>query len=397
MRSPWRWFVSVLVLASAGGAVWYFAHQYGRSVSIPVSDKKPATRPQSVSVTAISRQNIEVQVQALGTVTPWQQVMVRSRVDGELMSLPFKEGDNVKKGQLLATIDPRPLQAALAQHQAQEKRDLALLHNAKVDLKRYQQLAQDEAVSSQQIDTQQALVKQYEANVAGTRAVIANTELQLSYCHIHAPLSGRLGLRKVDVGNHIRANDAEGLVHIAQVDPIAVVFSLPEQQGMQLYQQMQASRARWMVSAWQRDSLSVLAAGQIESVDNQIESATGTLKFKARFENPQERLMPNQFVRIRLTTQTLNQVMTLPLAAVLTREQGEFIYQVQSDDTVIQRPIKVVHRNETLSVIEWVDQDSRTPIDEKLPVVLEGADKLRAGSAVKYAKASRADASSKAE
>lgn len=378
-----RWLTGMVIIASIAGVIWYQQEKNQTRQVETTSSNTTIARAQMVSVTQITRADVPVQIQALGTVTPLQQVVVRSRIDGELMTLDFKEGDWVKKGQLLARIDPRPLQALLAQHQAQAKRDQALLTNAKVDLKRYQQLVQDEAVSSQQIDTQQALVKQYEANLAGSQAQIANTELQLSYCHIHAPIAGRAGFRKIDVGNHVNANDANGLVQIVQLDPIGVVFSLPEQQGLLLYHAMQAKNTAWQVEAWQKDQATPLAEGKILSVDNQLDSATGTLKFKASFANAQQSLLPNQFVQIRLTEKILSHVMTLPKAAVLKREQGNFIYQIQPDDTVITRTVDVIYSTETLSVIAWATEDHST-MNEQLPIVLEGSDKLRTGSRVKY-------------
>ncbi len=394
MRRYWAWFLVMIVIGLAGLWGWMTQKDSEQSIhqadnkssdkSSPPNKEKTTARAQLVSVTHIQRQDVDVWLTALGTVTPLQQVTVRSRIDGELMALHFTEGAWVKKGQLLASIDPRPLEAQLAQHEAQAQRDQALLNNAKTDLKRYQQLVKDEAVSAQQIDTQASLVAQYEANLAATRAQIANTKLNLGYCQIHAPISGRLGFRKIDAGNHIRANDAEGIVQIRQLDPISIIFSLPEQHALPLYQSMQQGKQNWVVEAWQKEQQHLLATGRVMSIDNQLDTGTSSLKFKAIFDNPQQTLLANQFVRIRLNSNTFSNTMTLPKAAIFTTDKGAFIYMIQEDDRILAVPIQVLHRNEEIGVIAW--QNAESPIDETRPIVLEGGDKLKAGSLVRYQK-----------
>lgn len=331
-----------------------------------------------VKVEAARSQDIEIVLRALGTVTAYNTVVVRSQVSGELVKVAFTEGQTVKAGELLAQVDPRPYEVALAQALGQQQQNLAQLENARRDLKRYQTLLKQDSIARQQLDTQAALVRQYEGVVKSDQAAVDSARLNLTYSNITAPISGRLGLRLVDQGNLVSSGDANGLVVITQTEPIAVVFSLPETQLPQVLAQLRAGRQP-VVQAYDRSDTELVASGVLETVDNQIDVATGTVKLKARFENADQALFPNQFVNVHLLVETRPDVTAIPVAAVQQGSIGSYVFLVQPDDTVEVRPVELGAINGA-----WVAVNKGLQAGDR--VVVEGTDRLRAGTKVQVSR-----------
>ena len=314
---------------------------------------------------------------ALGTVTAFNTVVVRSRIDGELVKVLFEEGQRVKAGDLLAVIDPRSYRAALDEAEGTLQQNQAQLRNAEIDLQRYQDLLAQDSIARQTLDTQQALVNQYRGTLKANQASVDQAKRNLQFSQIRAPIGGRLGLRQVDVGNQISAGDTTGLVVITQVQPINVVFSLPEPQLPLIRQQLAAGKPL-PVEAFDRNQQLALASGALASIDNQIDITTGTLKLKARFDNRDEALFPNQFVNVRLLAQTLSQVLVIPANAVQRGSQGVFVYVLDADNRVSMRTVTLgVTAEERLQVLSGLTAGER--------VVTEGVDRLRDGMQVKVA------------
>jgi len=375
------WVVAVLLLL--GAAAWWW---YPKSKPAPASGpgaSMPAGAPAiPVRAEVATREDLDIYLKALGTVTAFNTVTVRSRVQGELHEILFKEGEQVKAGQLLARIDPRPYEVALQQALGMQQQNVSQFDNAKRDLVRYQTLRKQESIAPQQVDTQQALVRKYEGIIRSDQAAVDNARLQLEYTRITAPISGRLGLRKVDVGNLITANDPQGLVVITQTQPIAVMFTLAETDLPEVRQPMLAGKTL-MVEAYDRADEVRLGQGKLLTVDNQIDVATGSFKLKAEFENRDDMLFPNQFVNVRLHVRTLHQATTVPSGAILQGNQGAFVYLVQPDMTVAVRLIKVGPRSgDRVAILDGLQPGDR--------VVLEGTDRLRAGTRVRVTNASPA-------
>ncbi len=333
-----------------------------------------ANMPVPVRIATATQQDIDIYLKSLGTVTAYNTVTVRSRVSGELVDVAFQEGQRVKAGDLLAQVDPRAFQVALDQARGTQMQNLAQLENARRDLQRYQALFKQDSIAKQQVDTQAALVRQYEGTVKSDQANVDNAKLQLDYARITAPISGRLGLRQVDRGNLVSSSDTNGLVVITQTQPISVVFTLPETQLPEVRAELAAGRTL-PVDAYDRADTRRIATGVLETLDNQIDVTTGTLKLKAKFENADDALFPNQFVNVRLHVLTRKDVTAIPTAAVQQGSVGAFVFLVQQDDTIVVRPVKLgAINNGMVAVNEGLQPGDR--------VVTEGTDRLRAGAKV---------------
>jgi multidrug efflux system membrane fusion protein len=334
--------------------------------------------PQPVVVSPVKRAPVPVYLNGLGNVAAFYTVLVKSRVDGQLMKVNFQEGDLVQKDQVLIEIDPRPYQVQLELAEGTLARDQALLDNAKLDLERYRTLLVQDAVPKQQLDTQVALVAQYEGNIKQDVANIDNAKLQLIYSKVVAPIGGRVGLRLVDPGNIVHAADANGMLLITQLDPITVLFTIPEDSLPQVIQKLRAG-AKLQVDAFSRDNSVKIASGVLQTLDNQIDNTTGTSKLKAVFDNKDDKLFPNQFVNIRLLVDTLQNQVVVPAVAVQTGQQGTFVYLVDQDSKVRVRPVQVrLQDQETADIASGVKDGDQVAVD--------GMDRLQDGLQVRVRK-----------
>ncbi len=331
-----------------------------------------------VKVTHASSSTIQEVVSSLGTVIPSQSVTVRSQVDGILQAILFEEGQLVKKGDVLAKIDPRTYQAALDQAKGSLAQNQAKLNNARQDLKRYQTLFKQDSIARQEVDTQQALVREYEANQKTLQAAVEQAELNLGYTSVIAPIDGRLGLRTVDVGNLITANSTDGLVVITQTQPIDVSFAIPDSYIDKVAKAFYAGQ-KLAVSISSKDNSRELAQGVLVSMDNQVDSTTGTVKLKARFDNQEYQLFPNQFVNAKIVLQEIMNALVLSNDAIQYNNEGAFVYVVQDDNTVKTQTIQLGVVNNGLTQI-------LSGLNETDKVVIEGLDRLRNGAKVEIVK-----------
>jgi len=343
-------------------------------------DPKPTTARAAtgqvipVGVVTAEQRDLPIYLKGLGSVTAYNTVSIKSRVDGQLSQVNFKEGQYVNKGDLLAVIDPRPYEVALSQAQAQLFRDQASLRDAQLNYERYKGLLQDSgAMSQQQVDTQRASADQLEGAVRSDQAAVDNAKLNLVYCHIVAPISGRIGLRLVDIGNMVHAADTNPMLVITQLQPIAVIFTLPEDNLPTVAQHMQHGTLQ--VEAYSRDDQTKLATGTLLTIDNQIDQTTGTDKLKAVFENKDNLLWPNQFVNVRLLLETRKNSTVIPAAAIQRGPQGTYVFVVKTDKTVEVRPVTAPFTQNNSSLIASGVQPGEI-------VVVDGQDKLQAGSKV---------------
>lgn len=366
----WLWWAIVLAFLAAACAIWW-----QRPSSAPRSaNDRPAAQPVSVVAANVERGDISVTLDALGTVSSLATVTVRPQISGQLTAVDFGEGQEVSKGDLLAEIDSRPFEAALAQAKGQLARDQALLKGAKVDLARYQNLATQNAVPRQTLDTQVALVAQYEGTILADQAQVQAATVNLGYCRILAPVNGRTGLRQIDRGNYVSPTDASGIVVITQIEPISVLFTVPEDNLQKIVARLQAG-AVLPVTANDRSGLTKLAEGELLTFDSQIDPTTGTIKLRALFANDKRNLFPNQFVNIELQVDEHKDVAIMPAAAVQRGVPGTFVYVVNPDDTVSVRKIGLgVVQGERIEVVSGLSVGER--------VVVDGADRLREGAKV---------------
>src|SRR5579863_6970462 len=381
------WVVFLLIVAGvAGYAVWR------ASQPAPVRPqgggggggrRGAGLGPVPVVVSKVARSSIPVYLNGLGNVTAFYTVTVKSRVDGQIMKVDFNEGDLVHEGQLLIEIDPRPYQVQLEMAEGTLARDQALLNNSKLDLQRYQTLLAQDAIPKQQLDTQTALVAQYEGNIKQDTANIDSAKLNLTYAKVVAPITGVVGLRQVDPGNIVHASDTTGMIVITQLQPIAVLFTIPEDSLPQVTQKLRAG-AHLPVDAYNRDNSKKLASGMLVTLDNQIDNTTGTSKLKAVFPNTDNSLFPQQFVNIRLLVDTLSNQMTVPNVAVQNGQQGTFVYVVDDDSKVHLKTVKVGTTTETSSqILSGISDGDR--------VVVDGTDRLIEGARVRVRKAGELD------
>lgn len=372
-RGRWLWAL-VLVLVCAGG-YWFFTKGSAQPQS-PGGGHGMGGMPAMavpVKLATVEAGPINHVLKAIGTVTAFNTVTVRSRVDGELQKIAFSDGQKVQEGDVLAQIDPRPFQVELDRALGQQKQNEAQLQNAQRDLQRYQLLFKQNSIAKQQVDAQAALVQQHLGSRKSDQAAVDSAKLQLSFTKIIAPLSGRLGLRKMDQGNMINASSTDGLVVITQTQPISVLFTLPQAQLPDVLKQIRAGKTL-AVDLYDRDDLNKIATGELMSLDNQIDVATGTVKLKARFANEDESLFPNQFVNARLQVAT-TPALIVPTMAIQQGSIGAFVYLVGDDNKVHVQPV----------VVGQVD-DKRVAITSGLSegqrVVIEGVDRLREGALV---------------
>jgi multidrug efflux system membrane fusion protein len=367
-RQGRRIFLVVLLLGGAIG-LFFFLQRQGKGNG---ATAKPPTAPVAVSITtAVAvKGSIGVYINALGSVTPLNTVTVKSRVDGQLMSVNYREGQVVRQGDVLVEIDPRPFQALLTQAEGQYERDKALLDNAYIDLNRFQTAYAKNAIPKQQLDTQVATVHQDEGIVKNDQGVIENAKVQLAYCQITSPISGRVGLRLVDPGNIVHASDTTGMLVITQVQPISVIFSIAEDYLPQIQQQLRRGN-RLSVDAFDRTQQKKISAGSLLTFDNQIDTTTGTIKLKAIFPNTDLALFPNQFVNARLLVNMQRDVTLVPAAAIQRNAQGAFVFVVQPDQTVAMRPASVGTTDGSVTAVEGVNPGDTIAID--------GFDKLQGG------------------
>ena len=386
-------FIVMLALLS-GGTWWAIKNGTGDAAGGPPGMGKGGGKggpggmygaPTAVTAEDVTQEDFEEWVNLSGTVTPLNVVTVRSRVDGELMRILFKEGQTVKAGDLLAEIDPRPIQVQLDQAKAALARNQALQDNARADLARYEALLKQDSIAKQQVDTQASLVHQYDAAMASDRATIASSELQLSYTHVTAPIAGRVGLRQIDAGNMVRAGDLTGLVIITQMDPMGLVCAIPQERVTAVRKRL-AGSAEVSVEAVDKEMNLTLAKGKLITTDNQIDLASGTLKLKAELPNPDGALFPNQFVITRLLVDVQPGATVAPSNAIQRGANGAYCYLLNADSSVSLRNIKTgpMHGDRTLI------KEGLAPGDK---VITQGVDRLRDGAKVEVIPPAEATAS----
>jgi membrane fusion protein, multidrug efflux system len=377
-RRRWFWLsIAVFVLLAVGV---YFLLRKGSNTKAGVAPSTAAgNNPRGAAVTPVvatraRKGDIGVYFMGLGAVTPIYTVTVKSRVDGQLMKVLYQEGEIVHQGDLLVEIDPRPYEVQLAQAEGQLAKDQAALDNARIDLARYQTLLTQNAIAEQQLATQKATATQYEGAVKSDRGQIDSAKLNIVYCHIAAPITGRVGLRLVDPGNIVRASDSNGLLVITQIQPISVIFTIAEDQLPAVLQKMRA-RQRLRVEAYNRDMKTKIAEGWLTTLDNQIDQSTGTVRLRATFDNKDNALFPNQFVNARLLVEMKHGVTLAPTAAVQRNSQMTYVYVVKPDSTVAVRPV-------SLGTTEGDQSEITSGLSPDDVVVMTGVDKLQEGSKV---------------
>jgi membrane fusion protein, multidrug efflux system len=376
-RSWLRWlFWLLLVLAILGAVVWYYHRPEGQPKT---GGRNQFDAPTPVGVATVQQGDMPVTLTGLGTVTPLATVTVKTQINGYLTEVAFQEGQMVKKGDFLAQIDPRPYQVALEQFEGQLAKDQALLKNAQLDLQRYNTLVAQNSIATQTRDTQVSLVAQDQAAIKTDQAQVDAQKLNLVYAHIVSPVTGRVGLRQVDAGNYVQTSDPNGIVVVTQLQPISVIFTLPEDNLPAVMKQVHAGAAL-PVTAYDRTGTAELGKGRLETVDNQIDTTTGTVKLRAIFDNEQEILFPNQFVNVQLLVNTMKGVDIVPTAAIQHGAPGAFVYVVKPDQTAAVQKVKLGPGDgQHISVLEGLQPGEK--------VVVDGSDRLHEGAKVTLAAA----------
>lgn len=376
-HSRWRRILGwLLVLALlAAGAAWFV---YRGAPKAPPTGRFQSSGPMPVGTSPVQKGDMPVYLTGLGTVTPLANVTVKTQINGQLTEVAFQEGQAVKKGDFLAQIDPRPYQVALGQAEGQLAKDQAALKNAQVDLARYRTLVAQNSIARQTLDTQAALVQQDQGVIQADQAQVDAQRLNLTYCRIVSPISGRVGLRQVDPGNYVQTGDANGIVVIAQIQPISAIFTLPEDNLPTLMRRMKTGPLP--VTAFDRTGVNKLDSGRLVTVDNQIDPTTGTVKLRAVFDNPDQILFPNQFVNIQLLVDTLHDAAIVPVAAIQRGAPGTFVYVVKPDSTVMAQAVTLGPTdNQRVAITKGLEAGQ--------VVVTDGADRLKEGAKVTVAKA----------
>ncbi len=376
---PWALLLIILIICGAGVALYLNPALITYAKSLLPAPATPTDRgrshgPLPVVVAKAEKGSLKVYLTGLGSVTPNFSVTVKTRVSGQLMSVGFEEGQAVKKGDTIADIDPRPYQVQLEQYEAQLVHDQAVLDNAKTDLQRYQTLWNQQSIAQQTLATQQATVLQDQGTVQGDQALIDSVKLNLVYCHITSPQDGVVGLRSVDPGNYVQPSDSNGLAVINQIEPITVIFTVPEDQIAPLIKSLKDGQ-HLPVTAFDRSFSKELSEGTLLTSDNQIDASTGTLRFRASFPNTDHSLFPNQFVNARILVDTKTEILLVPSAAIQHGQQGSFVYTVSDESTVAMKPV-------TTGVTDGQQTEILSGINPGDTVITDGVDKLQEGAQV---------------
>ena len=369
-KRRWLWIILILVgLVAAALIARWFASGSGK-------DQQRGRPPAAVAITKVTSTNVPVSLTALGTVTPVVNATVRAQLAGTIFSVSFREGQIVSRGQVIAQIDPRPYQLALAQAEANLARDNATLNAARVDLNRYRTLLSQDSIARQQVDTQAATVGQLNGTTAADRAAIGTARLNLAYTAVKSPITGRIGLRQVDIGNYVTPGDATGIAVVTQTDPIDVTFSLPQAQLAQVQARIGPGGSGLPVIALDQSTGTQIATGTLLTFDNQIDATTGTVKAKARFTNAGNRLFPNQFVNVSMLVNTLQSALVVPVSAVRHGAPGDFVFLYRPDHTVKLQVVKIGPIvGQQVAILAGVKQGDT--------VVTAGADGLEDGAKVR--------------
>jgi multidrug efflux system membrane fusion protein len=364
-----------LGLAIVVGAGWYISQTGNTPAPRQGAGRFGAGTPTPVGIATAAKGEVPVVIRALGSVVPLQTVNVKTQITGQLIKVEFKEGQMVKQGDLLAVVDPRPYDVALQQAIGQQQKDEALLKNAQIDLERYRKLVAQDSIARQQLDTQQSLVRQYEAALVIDQAAVDAAKLNVTYTKIVAPLTGRIGLRTVDPGNYVSMSDATSICIIIQIQPISVLFTIPEDTLPSVRERLKAG-AKLEVRVLDRAQKNELGVGRLDTYDNIIDTTTGTVKLRAVFDNKDDTLFPNQFVNVRLLVDTVKDATVVPVAAIQRGQPGTFVYLVKGDDTVEIRVVELgATDGEKVQVVKGLQ-----PGDQ---VVIDGTDRLRDGAKIR--------------